>query len=121
MGSEEDVEKAGEAALSEVGSASEANKDSSGTTSKAKPAITRQKKDQDKEKSGMSQSSKDDLGVCLVLGFIVVLAVIVTIIKIIVYDRFKYPHLFGGETTTVGPPTTTSLFGSFAEETTEAS
>ncbi len=51
----------------------------------------------EKEKSsGMSQSSKDDLGVFLAIGLIVALAFVAVVIKIIIYDRTKYPHLFGG-------------------------
>ena len=85
MGSSEDVEKAEEGAASDGGGDSSSSKKEKEASSK-----------KDKEKSGMSQSSKDDLGVCVAIGFIVLLAVIVTVVKVIIYDRFKYPHLFGG-------------------------
>lgn len=56
--------------------------------------------------SGLSQSSKDDIGVCVVIIAITFLAIIVTIIKIILFDRNTYPELFGGATTT--PPSVNS-------------
>jgi hypothetical protein len=43
----------------------------------------------------MSQSSKDDLGVCIVIILITVLAIIVTVIKIIMFDISNYPEIFG--------------------------
>ena len=45
--------------------------------------------------SGLSQSSKDDIGVCVVIISITLLAIIVTIIKIILFDLSNYPELFG--------------------------
>jgi len=54
-------------------------------------------KEANKEQQGMSQSSKDDLGVCVVIILIVVRAIIVTVIKAIIFDRVKYPELFGLE------------------------
>ena len=45
--------------------------------------------------SGLSQSSKDDIGVCVVIILITVLAIIVTIIKIILFDLTAYPEIFG--------------------------
>ena len=46
--------------------------------------------------SGLSQSNKDDIGVCVVIILITILAIIVTIIKIILFDISAYPELFGG-------------------------
>ena len=53
-----------------------------------------------KQASGMSQSVQNDIGVCVVIILITVLAIIVTTIKIILFDRQAYPELFGIETTT---------------------
>ena len=50
--------------------------------------------------SGLSQSSKDDIGVCVVIISITLLAIIVTIIKIILFDLSNYPELFGYPETT---------------------
>ena len=47
------------------------------------------------KQSGMSQSSKDDIGVCVVIILITILAIIVTAIKIVLFDRQTYPTLFG--------------------------
>ena len=44
---------------------------------------------------GLSQSSKDDIGVCVVIISITILAVIITIIKIVLFDISAYPELFG--------------------------
>eukprot|EP00095_Tigriopus_kingsejongensis_P011410 maker-scaffold508_size152036-snap-gene-0.16 protein:Tk11410 transcript:maker-scaffold508_size152036-snap-gene-0.16-mRNA-1 annotation:"hypothetical protein" len=49
---------------------------------------------QDKQATGMSQASKDDLGVCVVIILITVLAIIVTITKIILFD-IKQAPIFG--------------------------
>lgn len=62
-------------------------------------------------KAGMSQSSKDDLGVCVTIILITVLAIIVTSIKIVLIDMHSkdYAALFGNDipttTTTSAPPT----------------
>ena len=64
-------------------------------------------KDQKGQSSGMSQSSKDDIGVCVVIILITILAIIVTVIKIILIDVPAYPELFGIETTTMAIKTTT--------------
>ena len=60
------------------------------------------------EKSGMSQSSKDDMGVCVTIILITILAVIVTSIKIVLIDMNdeKYAELFGKNITTT---TTTTI------------
>ncbi len=55
--------------------------------------------DQQEEHSGgfgrLSQGSKDDLGVCIVIVIIVIIAVVVTVAKAVVLDLRKYPELFG--------------------------
>ena len=51
---------------------------------------------QPQQQQGLSQSSKDDIGVCVVIILITILAVIVTIIKIVLFDINNYPELFGG-------------------------
>ena len=63
-------------------------------------------KEKEPEK-GMSQSSKDDIGVCVTIILITVLAIIVTSIKIVVIDMYspEYAALFGNNITTT---TTTS-------------
>lgn len=55
----------------------------------------------DKDK-GMSQSSKDDIGVCVTIILITVLAVIVTSIKIVLIDMHsaEYANFFGTNITT---------------------
>ena len=55
------------------------------------------------KQTGMSQSSKDDIGVCVVIILITILAIIVTAIKIVLFDRQTYPELFGVTTTTTTP------------------
>ena len=44
---------------------------------------------------GLSQSSKDDIGVCVVIISITILAIIITVIKIVLFDISAYPELFG--------------------------
>ena len=57
--------------------------------------------DASKQKSaGMGQGAKDDIGVCVVIILITVLAIIVTVIKIILFDVTQYPELFGTQATT---------------------
>ena len=53
-------------------------------------------------KQGMSQSSKDDIGVCVTILAITVLAIIVTSIKIVIIDMHstQYAKLFGNNITT---------------------
>ena len=51
---------------------------------------------QPQQQQGLSQSSKDDIGVCVVIILITILAVIVTIFKIVLFDISNYPELFGG-------------------------
>ena len=51
---------------------------------------------QPQQQQGLSQSSKDDIGVCVVIILITILAVIVTIFKIVLFDINNYPELFGG-------------------------
>lgn len=63
---------------------------------------------QNQATGGMSQSNKDDLGVCIVIILITVLAIIVTVIKIVLIDVTQYPELFGRETTTASTTTTTT-------------
>lgn len=60
-------------------------------------------------KPGMSQSSKDDIGVCVTILAITFLAIIVTTIKIVVIDMHstQYAALFGNNITTT--PTTPDL------------
>ena len=50
-------------------------------------------------KAGMSQSSKDDIGVCVTILAITVLAIIVTSIKIVIIDMHstQYAKLFGNK------------------------
>jgi len=48
------------------------------------------------QSAGMSQSSKDDLGVCIVIILITLLAIVVTAVKIVMIDIAAYPGLFGG-------------------------
>ena len=48
------------------------------------------------QNAGMSQSNKDDLGVCIVIILITLLAIVVTAIKIVMIDIENYPSLFGG-------------------------
>ena len=57
-------------------------------------------------KQGMSQSSKDDIGVCVTILAITVLAIIVTSIKIIIIDMHseQYASLFGNNITTTTTP-----------------
>ena len=84
-----------------------------GETDSEKGQSNDKDKQQVQERSGMSQSSKDDLWVCVVIILITVLAIIVTVIKIILFDIHQYPALFGLEeddpnassttTTTNGP------------------
>merc|ERR1712218_445274 len=50
---------------------------------------------QQQQPQGLSQSSKDDIGVCVVIISITILAVIITIIKIVLFDISAYPELFG--------------------------
>mgnify|MGYP001295663034 CR=1 FL=1 len=59
-------------------------------------------------KPGMSQSSKDDIGVCVTILAITFLAIIVTSIKIIVIDMHsdQYASLFGNNVTTSTATTT---------------
>ena len=61
-------------------------------------------------KAGMSQSSKDDIGVCVTIILITVLAIIVTSVKIVLIDMNsgEYPGLFGelNTTTTTTPAPT---------------
>lgn len=57
-----------------------------------------------KQSSGMSQANKDDLGVGIAIILITVLAIIVTVIKIILFDIKAYPEIFGGGPT-ASPPT----------------
>ena len=61
----------------------------------------------DATKAGMSQSSKDDIGVCVTIILITILAIIVTSIKIVLIDMHsvEYASLFGNNITTT---TTTS-------------
>ena len=56
---------------------------------------TEEKTSDTKTKTGMNQGAKDDIGVCVVIILITVLAVIVTVIKIILFDVTTYPELFG--------------------------
>lgn len=67
---------------------------------------------QHQQPQGLSQSSKDDIGVCVVIILITVLAIIVTIIKIVLFDIANYPELFssggGSDTTTTTAPNTTT-------------
>lgn len=58
-------------------------------------AETEHSKHPTQPQSGLSQSSKDDIGVCVVIISITLLAIIVTIIKIILFDLSNYPELFG--------------------------
>jgi hypothetical protein len=63
-------------------------------------------KDLQKEgKQGMSQSSKDDIGVCVTILLITLLAIIVTSIKIVLLDmNGEYATLFGNNVTTTASP-----------------
>ena len=69
---------------------------------------------QSKQSAGMSQSSKDDLGVCIVIILITLLAIVVTAIKIVMIDIKAYPQLFGGggeaEAEAEGASTTTEAY-----------
>lgn len=58
-------------------------------------------------KPGMSQSSKDDIGVCVTILAITLLAIIVTSIKIVTIDMHsvQYAGLFGNNVTTTTPAT----------------
>ena len=59
----------------------------------------------------MSQSNKDDLGVCIVIILITLLAIVVTAIKIVMIDIENYPSLFGGgEAEAEGSTTTTEPY-----------
>merc|ERR1711948_102016 len=49
---------------------------------------------QKQQPQGLSQSSKDDIGVCVVIISITILAIIITIIKIVLFDISAYPELF---------------------------
>jgi len=62
-----------------------------------------------KQQSGMSQSVQNDIGVCVVIILITVLAIIVTAIKIVLFDTSAYPELFGIETTTTSTTTLNPL------------
>ena len=56
---------------------------------------TTEQKHPPQPQSGLTQSNKDDIGVCVVIISITLLAIIVTIIKIILFDLSNYPELFG--------------------------
>ena len=62
---------------------------------------------QPQQQQGLSQSSKDDIGVCVVIILITILAVIVTIFKIVLFDINNYPELFGGSPVNTSTPPTT--------------
>ena len=63
------------------------------------------------QSAGMSQSSKDDLGVCIVIILITLLAIVVTAVKIVMIDIKAYPGLFGGEEAEAeGSSTTTEVY-----------
>ena len=64
--------------------------------------------DPSKQKPGMGQGAKDDIGVCIVIILITVLAIIVTVIKIILFDVTQYPELFGTQATTESVVSTTA-------------
>ena len=55
---------------------------------------------QSKMSQGLSQSSKDDIGVCVVIISITILAIIITVIKIVLFDISAYPELFGSDPVT---------------------
>ena len=63
------------------------------------------------DKVGMSQSSKDDIGVCFTILAITLLAIIVTSVKIIIIDMHseQYAALFGNNITTTTTPSTTTI------------
>ena len=62
---------------------------------------------QPQQQQGLSQSSKDDIGVCVVIILITILAVIVTIFEIVLFDINNYPELFGGSPVNTSTPPTT--------------
>ena len=64
------------------------------------------------QQQGMSQSSKDDLGVCIVIILITLLAIVVTAVKIVMIDIAAYPGLFGSgeEAVAEGSTTTTEAY-----------
>merc|ERR1711894_340193 len=64
-----------------------------------KPDTTTETQKQQLQPTGLSQSSKDDIGVCVVIISITVLAIIITVIKIVLFDISAYPELFGGPAT----------------------
>ena len=68
------------------------------------------------QKSGMSQSSKDDMGVCVTIILITVLAIIVTSIKIVLIDMhdIKYAELFGKNITTTTTTMPTTQYNAFS-------
>ena len=71
--------------------------------------VTTDNKDVQKDKPGISQSSKDDIGVCVTILAITFLAIIVYTIKIVIIDMHseQYAALFGNNvtTTTTAAPT----------------
>jgi len=71
--------------------------------------VTTDNKDVQKDKPGMSQSSKDDIGVCVTILAITFLAIIVTTIKIVIIDMHseQYAALFGNNVTTTTTPAPT--------------
>ena len=64
-------------------------------------------------KQGMSQGSKDDIGVCVTILAITLLAIIVTSIKIIIIDMHseQYASLFGNNITTTTTPRVATTVG----------
>ena len=71
----------------------------------------KESKDAPGKSAGMSQASKDDWGVCIVIALIVGLAVVVTVVKIVLLDIHTYPHLFGLEGDEEGAEATTQAAG----------
>merc|ERR1712037_926226 len=65
------------------------------TAAAEKPDITTETQKQQLQPTGLSQSSKDDIGVCVVIISITILAIIITVIKIVLFDISAYPELFG--------------------------
>merc|ERR1711956_18576 len=95
--SESNAEK-GVVVINGNGNSSTANTTAVATAEK--PDTTAETQKQQLQPTGLSQSSKDDIGVCVVIISITVLAIIITVIKIVLFDISAYPELFSSSSAT---------------------
>merc|ERR1711997_663123 len=95
--SESNAEK-GVVVINGNGNSSTAN--TTATAAAEKPDTTTETQKQQLQPTGLSQSSKDDIGVCVVIISITILAIIITVIKIVLFDISAYPELFGSDPVT---------------------